>query len=199
MSMIKSRVSTFFAAAIAAFALSLGATNARAAESFTIDGNHSYVVFKVLHLGVSNNWGRFNDISGTVNFDEANPEKSSVNLVIKADSVDTGVAKRDKHLRDTDFFSAKEFPVITFKSKKVVKKGDKQYEVTGDLFLHGVTKKITTTFTHTGTMEKDPWGNKRVGGETEFTIDRTDFGINYRPEVVGTKVTIHAAFEAIHK
>lgn len=195
--MIKSRISIFFAAALAA--LTLSAAPARAAETFTIDGAHSYVIFKVMHLGVANNWGRFNEISGTVNFDEANPEKSSVNLEIKAESVDTGVAKRDKHLRDTDFFSAKEFPVITFKSKKVMKKGENQYEVTGDLFLHGVTKEITTTFTHTGTMEKDPWGNKRVGGETEFTIDRTDFGINYRPEAVGTKVTLYVSVEATHK
>lgn len=197
--MTKSRVSTFFAALVANVFVLVGAGSAQAAETFTIDSKHAFAVFKVKHLGVANAWGRFNKITGTVKFDEDKPELSSINIEIDANSVDTGVAKRDAHLRDTDFFSAKEFPVITFTSKKIEPAGDDVYRVTGDLFLHGVTKEITVNVTHTGTLEEDPWGMKRIGGETQFNLDRTEHGMNWRPSQVGTDVTIYVSFEATHK
>lgn len=194
--MIQSRVFRVLAATLAAAFVLTGARVARAADAYAIDGAHSYVVFKIMHLGVANNWGRFNDISGSINFDSAAPEKSSVSITIKTESIDTGIKKRDDHLRNNDFFSAKEFPLITFKSKSVKKTGENTYEVTGDLSLHGVTKEITTTFTQVGVLEKDFQGKRRVGGETEFTIDRTDFGIDYNPQAVGTSVTIYVSIEA---
>ena len=175
-----------------------GLSQARAAETYEIDAAHFTVIFKVRHLGVSNAYGRFNDFSGTIVADAGHPEKSSVEVTIKADSVDTANEKRDKHLRNQDFFNTKQFPVIIFKSTKVEKTGDKTGKATGDLFLHGVTRTVTVDLTFIGSG-KDPWGGHRAGFEAAFAIKRSDYGMKYLLEGVGDEVHIIVSLEGTRK
>ena len=121
-------------------AITLGSLGMAAqADTFKIDPVESSVVFSVMTLGLSNFHGRFNDISGTVVLDKADPSKSSFDITIPVESVDTKNEKRDQHLKSPDFFNAKQFPVMTFKSKKVEGSGN-SFTVTGDFSLHGVTQ-----------------------------------------------------------
>lgn len=177
-------------------AILLAAAPAFAAESYKIDPVHSTVQFGVDHLGIAKFWGRFNEVAGTIAFDEKDPSQSKVTLEIAAASVDTNNKKRDDHLRGPDFFNAKQFPKITFVSKKVVKKSDDTFEVTGDLTVRGTTKTITVPVKHTG-AGKDPWGGFRRGFEASFTINRLDYGVSFMPEGLGKDVTIVLAIEAI--
>jgi polyisoprenoid-binding protein YceI len=167
----------------------------QAADTFKIDPVHSSVVFSVTHLGVSNFYGRFNDVSGTVVLDKADPSKSSVELTIPVESVDTHYEKRDQHLKGPDFFNAKQFPVMTFKSKKVESSGD-TYNVTGDFTLHGVTKPLTLEVKKVG-EGKGPEGEIRAGGETHFTIKRSDYGMNFMQGPVGDEINIVVSLEGI--
>jgi len=166
-----------------------------AADTYAIDPAHTAALFSINHLGFSNTWGRFNDVSGSVAWDDADPGKSSVKIVIKTASVDTGTAKKDEHLRGADFFSVKEFPEMTFTSKKIEKKDGNVYAVTGDFSLHGVTKEITIPVTKVGSG-KDPMGKEVVGFDATFMIKRSDFGVNYGIPNVGDEVKIIFAAEA---
>jgi polyisoprenoid-binding protein YceI len=169
-----------------------------AADTYEVDPVHSTVVFKVAHLGVSNVHGRFNEVTGTVALDEAKPALSSIDIQIKVESIDTNSAKRDQHLKSPDFFNAKQFPVIAFKSKEVKKVGEKLYDAKGDLTLHGVTREVTIRFRRIG-EGKDPWGGYRSGGEATFTIKRSDFGMKFMLEGVGDEVQISVGLEGIRK
>ena len=145
------------------------------AETFVIDPTHSEVSFQIRHM-VSNVRGRFNDFGGTVNMDPKNLPGSSVDFHIKATSIDTNVADRDKHLRSDAFFDVAKYPEITFKSKSITPAGKDKYNVTGALTLHGVTKEVTLPVTFLG-EGKDPWGGTRAGFETATTLDRKAYGI----------------------
>jgi polyisoprenoid-binding protein YceI len=174
---------------------------ARPAEEYKVDGVHSSVVFRIKHFNVGYVYGRFNDISGTVNWDADDPSKSSLDIEVKTDSVDTNNAKRDGHLRGPDFFSAKEFPTIRFKSTEVKLLKDKTYRVTGDLTLHGVTKPVTIELKHIGAT-KDPFGGYRTGFETNFSVNRIDFGMKGPkgvPNALGESVWLLVGFEATRK
>jgi len=153
----------------------LAAAPAVAADDYTFDPVHSSVSFKARHLDISWIHGRFNEVSGSFSLDRENPAKSTFELSIKADSVDTGNVKRDEHLRQPDYFDTKQFPTIDFKSTsvKVVKGG---YEVTGDFTMHGMTKKVT--FAVEGGKEIEFMGTKRVGFSTELKLKRSDFGFD---------------------
>jgi polyisoprenoid-binding protein YceI len=166
----------------------------QAADTFKIDPVESSVVFSVTY-GVSNFYGRFNDVSGTVVFDKADPSKSSVDLTIPVESVDTHNEKRDQHLKSPDFFNAKQFPVMTFKSKKVEGSGD-TYKVTGDFTLHGVTKPLTLEIKKGG-EGKGMEGEIRGGGETHFTIKRSDYGMNFMQGSVGDEINIVVSLNGI--
>ena len=179
-------------ALISAFVLS-----ANAADTFKIDPVHSFVLFNVQHLGVANTYGRFNDISGTVVFDRDNPSKSSVELSVPVESLDTHNAKREQSLKSPDFFDAKQFPTLTFKSTKVEGSGD-TLKVTGDLTIHGVTKPLTVDFKKGG-EGKGVFGEMRGGGETHFTIRRSDFGMNFQQGAIGDEVNIILSLEGIKK
>lgn len=165
------------------------------ADTYKIDPVHSSVGFGAMHLGVTNFYGRFDDISGTVVFDKENPAKSSVELSVKTDTVDTHEPKRDQHLKSPDFFNVKQFPVITFKSNKVEANGD-SYKITGDFTLHGVTKPLTVEFKKGG-EGKGMQGETRSGGETRFTIKRSDFGMNFMQGVVGDEISVMLSLEGI--
>ncbi|MEY2490022.1 MAG: hypothetical protein QOC70_1964 [Verrucomicrobiota bacterium] len=179
-----------FLAFIGAFVFS-----ANAADTFKVDPVHSFVLFSVQHFGVSNSYGRFNDISGTVVFDKDNPSKSSVELSVPVESLDTNNAKRDQSLKSPDYLNAKQFPTLKFKSTKVQGSGD-TLKVSGDFTLHGVTKPLTVDFKKVG-EGKGLQGEARAGGETRFTIKRSDFGMNFMQGAVGDEVTIILSLEGV--
>jgi polyisoprenoid-binding protein YceI len=163
----------FAAAALAAFVT----IPAFAADVYNVDPSHSEVSFQIRHM-VSQVRGRFNDFKGTVNLDPANLAKSSVEFRVKAASIDTANADRDKHLRAADFFDAEKYPEIVFKSTSIKSTGKDAYAVTGDFTMRGVTKKITLPVTFLGSAN-DPWGNVRAGFETGTTLNRKDYGMNW--------------------
>src|ERR1700730_12956061 len=171
--------------------------SANAADTFKLDPVHSFVLFSVQHLGVANTYGRFNDISGTVVFDKDNPSKSSVEVSVPVESLDTNNSIRERSLKSPDFFNAKQFPTITFKSTKVEGSGD-TLKVSGDLTIHGVTKPLTVDFKKGG-EGKGLFGEWRGGGERRFTIKRSDFGMNFQQGAVGDEVTIVLSLEGIKK
>ncbi|MBL0715944.1 MAG: YceI family protein [Desulfosarcina sp.] len=137
-------------------ALALAAAPLLASESYKIDSDHTYVLFKVKHLKVGNSYGRFNGPTGTFSWDDANPANSNFEVTVPAANVDTDNDKRDKHLRSADFFNVGQYAAITFKSTAIKKVGDDTYKVSGNLTLLGQTFPITVTAVQTG-HGKDPW------------------------------------------
>lgn len=173
------------------------------ATEFKIDKTHSEVGFKVRHF-LSKTAGRFDDFSGTIQLDESDLTKSSVELKINASSVDTDNADRDKHLKTEDFFWVEKYPEITFRSTKIVKTGNSTYDVVGNLTMRGVTKTITLPVSFMGKIN-DPWGNVRVGFETATKINRKEYGINWNKALdqggfmLSDDVDISINIEAVHR
>lgn len=159
---------------------------ASAADAYDFDPAHSTISFKIRHL-ISDTSGRFNDFTGKVVLDEAAPEKSTVEVAIKTDSIDTANEKRDGHLKSPDFFDTAKFPEITFKSKKVKRKGEKSAVVTGDLTMHGVTKEVPVTINFLG-KGKGMDGGQVTGWSGSTTLDRKDFGLDWNKAVEGTNI-----------
>ncbi len=165
------------------------------ASTWNIDASHSEVQFKVRHLMISNVKGEFQKFSGVLNFDEKNPSKSTVEVTIDANSVDTGDKKRDDHLRNPDFLDTKKFPTLTFKSTKVTKKKG-GFKVQGNLTIHGVTKSVVLDVEGPTKSVKDPWGNTKRGVSATTKISRKDFGLTYNAAletggvVIGDEVKI---------
>ncbi|HET7619780.1 MAG TPA: YceI family protein [Vicinamibacterales bacterium] len=173
---------------------------ATAVRTFSIDKSHSEASFQVRHL-LAKVRGRFADFDGVIALDEADPARSSVSVTIQAASIDTGEPARDKHLRSADFFDVDKFPTLTFRSTQVVRKSPESFDVTGDLTIHGVTKRITLPVTFLGTA-KDPWGTERASFEAEYTLNRKDFGLNWNAALetggflVGDEVRVSLSIEA---
>lgn len=164
------------------------------ADNYKLDETHMSFYFKVSHLGFSDTFGRFNKASGS--FTVAG-ENSKFDIVIDAASVDTGLEKRDEHLRNPDFFNTKQFPKITFKSTAVSISGD-TYTVTGDMTMHGVTKPVTFELAKHAEGE-GPGGGYRTGFSTTAVIKRSDFGMTYGLPAVGDEVTLMISFEGIRQ
>jgi len=172
----------------------LTATPAFAQEgTWQIDPAHTGVYFKANHADTSFVYGRFNDVQGSVTFDGT----PSFDLTVQTQSIDTGNQKRDGHLRSPDFFNAKRFPQITFESTEV-ETIDEGWEVTGDLTLHGTTRQITVDVTDMGSTELPP-GTTRHGFDTQFTIKRSNFGMDNMLDVVGDEITLMVSFEVVKK
>ena len=173
---------------------SLGLT-AYGGDSYKVDPVHSSVLFSVKHFGVTDFYGDFKEISGTVILDTANLSKSSVELTVPVESLDSRNEKRDQHLKSPDFFNAKQFPTITFKSNKVEGTGE-TYKITGDLTIHGVTKPVTAEFKK-GAENKGQKGEVRSGGETRFTIKRSDYDMKFMMGPLGNDVNIILSLEGV--
>jgi polyisoprenoid-binding protein YceI len=141
---------------------------------YKVDSDHSGVSFTIRHF-VSNVPGRFKDFDGVIKYDAKNPAASSVNFTIQAASVDTANDDRDNHLRGTDFFDVEKFPTLTFSSTSVKAVDADTLEVTGEMTMKGVTKKVTVPVELLGTA-KTPRGEK-AGFETAFKLDRKEYGI----------------------
>jgi len=184
--------------AAAVVALATPTQSAEKAETWEVDPVHSSVVFRIKHMDVSWFYGRFNKVSGSVTLDPSAANGGSVSMEIPADSVDTANEQRDGHLKGTDFFNVKQFPSIRFESTKIAKVDDTHLDVTGKLTLHGVTKEITVRMEQTGTG-KGMRGEMRIGFHGSFSIDRTDYGIDWRPEVLGKEVTLTLGIAAVKK
>jgi polyisoprenoid-binding protein YceI len=174
------RKQTRFVAYLSILAMLVGSMQSIQAQAVTyrIDPVHSFIIFRVKHLNTGFAYGRFNTFSGTFVVDERNPANSSIELEIEANSVDTGNSQRDDHLRNPDFFNARQFPKITFKSTRVRKLNDTTVEVQGNLTMRGVTRPITARVTFTG-KGRNQRGQEIIGFETTFTIRRSQFNINY--------------------
>jgi len=166
-----------------------------AAETHTIDTTHSTVLFKVKHLGTSNSYGRFNDIAGTIVDDDKDSSKGSIDITVKVESIDTGNEKRDQHLKSPDFFAAKQFPTITFKSKSVKALPDGGFEASGQLTLHGVTRDLKVKVEKTGTGKAMRGDGKLTGFEAKFTIKRSDFDMKFMIGGIGDEVELTVAVE----
>ena len=168
---------------------------------YRIDPAHSVIGFSIEHLEI--NWvdGRFKEFAGTIRYDANDVTKSSVEFTAKVASIDTGIAKRDDHLRTADFFEVEKHPELTFKSTRVERKGD-GWVLHGDFTLKGVTKQIAIPFTTAGAI-KDPWGNTRFGVNATTTIDRRDYGITWGKALeaggfdIGHEVAVKLQLEAV--
>lgn len=174
-----------------------------ATDSYTIDIAHSSIGFAVKHLGLSKVKGNFNEFSGTIMFDAADLTKSSVNVTIKAASINTDNEGRDNHLRSADFFETEKFPEITFVSEKI-EKTDDGYLAHGAFTMHGITKKIALPFVLTGPI-KGMMGEERLAVEAETKLDRQEYGVKFSKTldtgglVVGNEVSVEIAIEAVKK
>ncbi|MBX3376873.1 MAG: YceI family protein [Phycisphaeraceae bacterium] len=168
---------------------------ATTAAAYTIDGVHSAVVFRCKHLNTAYAYGMFSKISGSLSFDDASPESSSLSITVETSSVSTGNAKRDGHLKSNDFFASDEFPNATFKSKSFKKTGDNTFDVTGDFTLRGTTKEITVKLEKTG-QGKGQGGKELIGFETTFTINRLDYGVKFMEGALGNDVRLTVSIEA---
>jgi polyisoprenoid-binding protein YceI len=166
--------------------------SAIAQDAWQLDPPHSSAQFSVRHLGVSTVRGAFTKVSGTVVYDPANLNKSSIQATIDAASVDTRVDMRDNDLRSPRFLDAQKFPTITFQSKKVEPAGAGKLKVTGDLTIHGITKEVVLDVDGPSPSIKDPMGKDRLrmGASATTKINRNDFGVSGLPGIVGDDITI---------
>jgi polyisoprenoid-binding protein YceI len=169
---------------------------------YDIDSQHTAAMFKVRHLMISNVKGEFTKVSGSVTFDQANPDGSSVEITIDAASINTREPDRDTHLKSADFLDVAKYPTITFRSKSIKPAGKDEYAIIGDLTIHGVTREVTLQVDSVTPEAKDPWGFFRRGAAASTTISRKDFGLVWNMAletggvVVGDEVhiTIDAEF-----
>lgn len=175
----------------------LVAGNAALAAEYVIDEAHSFVRFRIQHLGISWTLGSFNDIEGGLSYDSADPAASRIDLSIATASVDTNHAERDKRLRGDDFLDVKRYPVATFKSTRFTPSptGGK---LEGELTLHGVTRTVVIDVEKTG-EGPDPWGGYRVGFLGTTSINRRDFGIDYNLGPRGDSVDFEFTIEGKRK
>jgi polyisoprenoid-binding protein YceI len=178
------------------------AQTATATSTWDIDPAHTLAEFSVKHMMIATVRGRFGKVSGQIQMNEADPSLSSVEVEIDAASLDTREDRRDTHLRSADFLEVEAHPTITFRSKRVVPKGDNRYEVTGALTIRGVTREVVLTVTEEG-RAKSPWGQEVVGFTADTKIDRLDYGLKWNQALetggvlVGNEVKIHIEVEAI--
>ncbi|ALV33317.1 YceI family protein [Streptomyces sp. CdTB01] len=145
---------------------------------YTIDAAHSTIGFTVRHAMVTNVKGKFNDFSGSLHLDGGNPSASTASIDVKMESIDTGSADRDGHLKSADFFKIDEFPTMTFRSTKAESLGGDDYRITGDLEILGTTRPVTIDLEFNGAA-KDPFGNERVGFEGKAEIKRSEWGLTW--------------------
>jgi polyisoprenoid-binding protein YceI len=178
-----------------AAALSLPA--AAATTTWQIDPAHSAAQFAVKHLAISTVRGAFTSLKGSVQFDDKDITKSSVEVTIDVNSVDTRQPDRDKDLRSDHFFDADHFPTITFKSTKVEQVSPGKLKVTGNLTIRGNTKQVVLDVDGPSAPVKDPWGNQRIGINASSKIIRQDFGITYGPGMIGDEISITIDAEMI--
>ncbi|MFI5568175.1 YceI family protein [Streptomyces sp. NPDC051740] len=145
---------------------------------YTIDPAHSTFGFVARHAMVTNVKGSFQDFTGTLHLDGTDPAASTATIDVVMDSIETGNADRDGHLKSADFFKTDEFPTMTFRTTKAEALGGDDYRITGDLTILGTTKPLTIDLEFNGAA-KDPFGNERVGFEGKAEILRSEWGLTW--------------------
>lgn len=190
----------FLTKVITASALTFSLANA---TPHTLDSAHSEVGFSVKHLMITNVKGKFKSYSAEIDFDHATKTFNKLNAKVQTTSVDTGIEKRDNHLRSGDFFLSEKYPNMTFTMKSYKADGD-EGEMIGDLTIRGITKQVKFEVDDIGTI-KDFDGNNRVGFTLEGKINRTDFGLTWNKALefggiaVSEEVKIEIEVQAIEK
>ena len=186
------------------FAVILAAATQAQTTTWQLDPAHSNAQFSVRHLGISNVQGEFTKLTGTVQLDDQDISKSTVNATIDVNSLDTRVQNRDNDLKSDHFFDVGKFPTITFQSTKIVSTGEGTAKMTGNLTLHGVTKEVT--FDVTGPTKVIQVMGTRRGASATTKINRQDFGMvfmsNAMPggdQMIGDTVTITLDIELVKK
>jgi polyisoprenoid-binding protein YceI len=183
---------------IVVVAMGLAISAAGQTETWQLDPPHSAAQFAVRHMGISTVRGTFTKMSGTVQYDPADPAKSSIDATIDAASVDSRVEMRDNDLRSPKFLDVQKFPTITFKSTRVEPAGTGKLKVTGDLTIHGVTKEVVLDVDGPSEPIKDPRGNMHMGASATTTINRRDFGVGNIPAaMVAENLTITIDLELV--
>jgi polyisoprenoid-binding protein YceI len=188
---------TRFSTFLCALAL-LAGTAVAEVQTWNIDPNHTAAQFSVRHMGISTVRGAFTKVSGTAQYDPANPGKTSVDATIDAASVDTRVSMRDNDLKSANYFDVEKYPTITFKSKSVEAAGAGKLKITGDLTIHGTTKEVVLDVDGPSAPVTDPRGNSHLGASASTTIKRTDFGVGSSSSMVGEDITITIDVELVH-
>ncbi|MEI5526621.1 YceI family protein [Streptomyces brasiliscabiei] len=145
---------------------------------YTIDASHTTIGFTARHAMVTNVKGGFLDFSGSLHLDGSDPSRSTASIDVKMESIDTGNADRDGHLKSADFFKTDEFPTMTFRSTGAEALGGDDYRITGDLSILGTTRPLTIDLEFNGSA-KDPFGNERVGFEGKAEILRSEWGLTW--------------------
>lgn len=170
--------------------------------AWVIDSAHTEVNFSVRHMMISNVRGQFQKLSGTVEFDEANPAATKVDVQIEAASVNTKDEKRDGHLKSPDFFAADQYPYLTFKSKRVEVKDASHALLIGDLTIRDITKEVALDVEYNG-QAKSPWGTTNAGFSAKTSINRKDWGLNWNVALetggilVGDQINIAIELEVV--
>jgi polyisoprenoid-binding protein YceI len=176
----------------------LCAGSAAAADSYTMDPNHTQIRVGWNHFGFSNIEAAFSRFDAKLALDPQDWTQSSVEVTIPVDGVDTGVAKLDEHLKSPDFFDAAKFPNITFKSTKVEPAGSGLLEVHGELTVHGVTKPVVLEVTINKVGTHPMAGGEAAGFDAKTVVKRSEFGVGKYAPNVSDEVTISITTEA-HK
>jgi len=189
----------------AALAGVLAVSAAATTTTWQIDPQHTAAGFAVKHLMISTVRGQFKGVTGTINWEDQDISKSTVDITIDANTVDTSEPKRDADLKSDKFFDVAKYPTITFKSKKIEQVSAGKLKITGDLTIRGVTKEAALDVEGPTPPVKDPWGNTRVAANATTKLNRQDFGVKWNANmdgggvVVGDDVAITIDLEMIKK
>jgi polyisoprenoid-binding protein YceI len=186
---------------IAAFVIVLMATASTQAQTkWALDNSHTNVKFTVTHLVISEVDGHFKTFTGSMTAAKPDFTDAQIDFSVDIASINTDNEQRDNHLKSDDFFNAEKYPKMTFKSTSMKKLSGNRYELTGNLTIRDVTKKVTFAVTYGGTT-KDPWGNTKAGFKATTTINRLEYGLKWNTlteaggAVVGPDVTININVE----
>ncbi len=170
--------------------------------SWKIDNAHSQIEFTVRHMMISNVRGRFERFGGTVEFDEADPTQSTVEVEIEAASINTKDAKRDGHLRSADFLDAEQYPTVTYKSQRIEKVDDRHGRIVGDLTIRGQSREVVLDVEYSG-QAKSPWGSMSAGFTARTKLNRKDWALTWNVALetggvlVGDEVNVEVELEIV--
>jgi polyisoprenoid-binding protein YceI len=171
---------------------------------WAIDASHSAVEFSVRHMMIAKVKGAFHEFEAEIQADIQDLTTADISFKINLSSVDTRNGDRDGHLKSADFFDVENYPTLDFKATSISKSGEGEYEVTGDVSLHGVTRSETFEVTFEGSG-KDPWGNTKAGFSAKGAIKRSDYGLTYNAALetggvlIGDEVKISLEIEALQQ
>jgi polyisoprenoid-binding protein YceI len=172
--------------------------------NWQIDNAHSEINFTVRHMMISNVRGRFENFTGEVNFDEQNPENTTVAVQIDASSINTREAKRDNHLRSQDFLYVEKYPYLTFRSKRVELTGKNRARLVGDLTVRDLTREVTLNVEYSG-LAKSPWGTTSAGFSATGTLNRSDWNLTWNQALetggvlVGDEIKFNVEVEIVRQ